>query len=141
MAGNIPGQREKAGMIRVVIFTALRIFNLHYQPVVFTLERKMQEQCFSLFQPKGMELSVDCSLPGRIFNVDFIYWCILNLIRSQDHTSVVTFHFIFFLLSIINLTASEFLQSLLNLHAFLRALYSQWTKKNNCMLSVLMLTR
>jgi hypothetical protein len=50
MAGNIPGERKKAGMIRVVIFTALRIFNLHYQPVVFTLERKMQEQCFSLFQ-------------------------------------------------------------------------------------------
>ena len=107
-----------------------------------------------------MELSVDYSLPGRIFKVDYIYiyiyiyWCILNLIKSQDHTSGVTFHFNFFLLSIkykllkihelnksipiifknkhrnnlsmrpvlsfcqiINLTASEFLQSLLNLHA------------------------
>lgn len=98
MAGNIPGQREKAGMIRVVIFTALRIFNLHYQPVVFTLERKMQEQCFSLFQPKGMELSVDYSLPGRIFNVDFIYILmhLKSYQESRPHISCnFSFHFFF----------------------------------------------
>ena len=156
MAGNIPGERKKAGRIRVVIFTALRIFNLHYQPVVFTLERKMQEQCFSLFQQGHGTFRrlffTWKNIQGRIYI--YIYWCILNLIKSQDHTSGVTFHFNFFLLSIkykllkihelnksipiifknkhrnnlsmrpvlsfcqiINLTASEFLQSLLNLHA------------------------